>query len=114
SAQSLKNLSPSRRSTGYPVIGCRLSVPRRAFTLNCLPAGFLPTTDNRQLVWLVDELPGVFVPLDIVCRAADHHDIQPAVAVEVDPLASRRGHSHGVEDFVAPLGALVILSVENM
>src|SRR5258706_10436420 len=56
----------------------------------------------------------VFIPLDIVCRAADHHDIEPAVAIEVDHLASRCGHSHGIEDFVAPLGTRVILRVENM
>src|SRR2546423_350141 len=56
----------------------------------------------------------VFVPLDIVRSAADHHDIQPAVAVDVDYLTSRCGHSHLVEDFVAPLGTFVILRIENM
>src|SRR5438445_11594023 len=56
----------------------------------------------------------VLVPLDIVRGAADHDDVQPAVAIDVNDLASGRRHAHRIEDLVMPLRALVILRIKNM
>src|ERR1700693_3610113 len=56
----------------------------------------------------------VFVPLNVVRRAANHDDVRAAIAVHIGDLATGGGHGEMIEFLVMPISAGLVGRVENV
>src|SRR5437773_6484219 len=74
---------------------------------------------RRKGLWGAPRSPSrrraeIFVPLKISRRAADHHHVQAAVAVDVRDGATGSRHLLGIDHTVQPRNAACVLSVEEV